>query len=58
MVTGGARGQGRSHALAVARSGADVVLVDRCTDDPEVRYPLASKADLAETEALVRAEGA
>jgi NAD(P)-dependent dehydrogenase (short-subunit alcohol dehydrogenase family) len=34
-----------------------VVLVDRCTDDPNIRYPLASKDDLAETEALVRAHG-
>lgn len=57
LVTGAARGQGRSHAVALAREGADVVLVDRCSDTPQVGYPLATAADLAETEALVRKEG-
>lgn len=57
VVTGGARGQGRSHAVALAREGADVALVDLCEDVPTVDYPLASSADLDETTRLVEKEG-
>jgi len=57
VVTGGARGQGRSHAIAAAEAGAHVVLVDRCSDDPDIRYPLASRDDLLQTEELVRERG-
>ena len=57
VITGGARGQGRSHAVELARQGADVALVDRCADLDTVTYPLASAADLAETARLVEAEG-
>ncbi|MCZ4548601.1 mycofactocin-coupled SDR family oxidoreductase [Gordonia rubripertincta] len=57
IVTGGARGQGRSHAQAAAERGADVVLVDRCSDNPAIKYPLGTKDDLAHTEGLVRATG-
>ena len=28
FITGGARGQGRSHAVALAREGADIVVSD------------------------------
>ena len=28
FITGAARGQGRSHALALAREGADIVALD------------------------------
>ena len=58
VVTGGARGQGRSHAVELARQGADIALVDRCADLPTVTYPLATPGDLAETVRLVEAEGA
>lgn len=34
IVTGGARGQGRSHCLALAREGADIVTCDICKDLP------------------------
>ncbi|NKY57769.1 SDR family NAD(P)-dependent oxidoreductase [Nocardia flavorosea] len=57
VVTGGARGQGRSHALAVAEQGADVVLLDRCTDVPAIEYRQATETDLRETEDLVRRRG-
>ena len=57
VITGGARGQGRSHAVALARAGADIAVCDRCDDLPSVTYPLATVADLAETARLVEAEG-
>lgn len=57
FVTGAARGQGRSHALAFAEAGADLVLADRCEDSPVVGYPLATEEDLAETVRLVEATG-
>ncbi|SDC66990.1 mycofactocin-coupled SDR family oxidoreductase [Rhodococcus tukisamuensis] len=57
LVTGGARGQGRSHAVAFAERGADVVICDRCEDNDSVFYPLATEDDLAETVRLVEATG-
>jgi (+)-trans-carveol dehydrogenase len=30
LVTGAARGQGRSHALRLAEEGADIIAVDIC----------------------------
>ncbi len=57
LITGGARGQGRSHAVALARRGVAVALVDRCADVATIAYPMASVADLAATQALVEAEG-
>jgi NAD(P)-dependent dehydrogenase (short-subunit alcohol dehydrogenase family) len=55
LVTGGARGQGRSHALALAREGADIALADIADDISTVPYHLATKADLAATVAQVEA---
>ena len=49
LVTGAARGQGRSHALALAREGADVIAVDLCEDIESTAYPLARPGDLAAT---------
>lgn len=49
FVTGAARGQGRSHALALAEAGADIVAVDACTDVGTAPYPLATPADLEAT---------
>jgi NAD(P)-dependent dehydrogenase (short-subunit alcohol dehydrogenase family) len=53
VVTGAARGQGRSHALRLAEEGADIIAVDICKDIETNEYPLATEADLAETAALV-----
>jgi SDR family mycofactocin-dependent oxidoreductase len=57
LVTGAARGQGRSHAVALAQAGADVVGLDACKDVDSVPYPLAKPDDLDETGKLVQAEG-
>ena len=53
FVTGAARGQGRSHALELAREGADIIAVDICEDIATNGYPLASSDDLAETARLI-----
>jgi SDR family mycofactocin-dependent oxidoreductase len=57
LVTGAARGQGRSHAVAFAREGADVAICDICKDVPTIPYPMGTSAELAETARLVEAEG-
>jgi NAD(P)-dependent dehydrogenase (short-subunit alcohol dehydrogenase family) len=56
VVTGAARGQGRSHAVTLAKAGADIIALDICADIENVKYPLASPADLAETQRLVEKE--
>jgi SDR family mycofactocin-dependent oxidoreductase len=55
LITGAARGQGRSHALALAREGVDIIAVDICRPVATVPYPMASPADLAETVRQVEA---
>jgi SDR family mycofactocin-dependent oxidoreductase len=57
LVTGAARGQGRSHAVALARAGADLVVCDLARQLATVPYPLGTEAELAETARLVEAEG-
>lgn len=58
LVTGAARGQGRSHAVRLAEEGADIIAVDVPKSDFQgVSYPLGTEADLAETVALVEATG-
>ncbi len=53
FITGGAQGQGRAHALACAREGADVVLLDVAKQLDGVGHPMASPEILAETVAEV-----
>jgi SDR family mycofactocin-dependent oxidoreductase len=53
LVTGAARGQGRSHAVRLAQEGADIIAVDVCSQIKSVSYPMATEADLAETARLV-----
>jgi SDR family mycofactocin-dependent oxidoreductase len=57
LITGGARGQGRSHALALAREGADVAACDVAAQIATVGYPMATLEDLEETQRLVEKEG-
>ncbi len=56
LITGAARGQGRSHALTLAREGADIVALDIAAQIPSVPYPMGSADDLAETVKLVENE--
>jgi (+)-trans-carveol dehydrogenase len=53
FVTGIARGQGRSHAIRLAREGADIIGLDRCADMDTMGYPLGTPEEMAETVALV-----
>lgn len=55
LITGAARGMGRSHALRLAQEGASVILVDVCGPIDDIGYPLATTDDLAETVRLVEA---
>ncbi|WP_326548108.1 mycofactocin-coupled SDR family oxidoreductase [Mycolicibacterium sp. ND9-15] len=57
FITGAARGQGRAHAVRLARDGADIIGVDICENIASMTYPNASIADLEETERLVEKEG-
>lgn len=57
VITGAARGQGRAHAVRLARDGAHIVCVDACSDVDTVSYPMATEADLEETARLVREQG-
>jgi SDR family mycofactocin-dependent oxidoreductase len=53
LITGAARGQGRSHAVRLAQEGADIIAIDVCSQIESVPYSMATKADLAETARLV-----
>jgi SDR family mycofactocin-dependent oxidoreductase len=57
LVTGAARGQGRSHAIRLAEEGADVAILDICADLSSTGYPGPSQADLAETAKAIEATG-
>jgi len=55
LVTGAARGQGRSHAIRLAEEGADIIAVDLCDQIDSVPYGMSTPDDLAETARLVEA---
>jgi len=57
FITGAARGQGRSHAIELARRGADIIAVDICKQIDTVGYPMATPYDLADTAAAVESLG-
>jgi SDR family mycofactocin-dependent oxidoreductase len=53
VITGGARGQGRSHAIRLAEEGAQIVVSDLAEQLATVTYPMSTETDLAETVRLV-----
>src|SRR5690625_808556 len=56
LITGAARGQGRSHAVRPAQGGADIIAVDVCAPiSSTTEIPPATPDDLAETADLVKA---
>src|SRR6201981_4246883 len=55
FITGAARGQGRSHAIRLAREGADIIAVDIAAQIASVPYPMSTPDDLAETAKQVEA---
>ena len=57
LVTGAARGQGRSHAVRLASAGADIIAVDLCGPMYGVGYSSATLDDLAETKRQVEEAG-
>lgn len=57
LVTGAAKGMGRSHCVRLAEEGADIVALDHCSQEPGVQYPMGTPEDLAETAALVEKQG-
>ncbi|MDF3311886.1 mycofactocin-coupled SDR family oxidoreductase [Rhodococcus sp. T2V] len=57
LVTGAARGQGRSHAIRLATEGANIIALDACADIANTPYPGATLDDLEETEDAVRSAG-
>jgi SDR family mycofactocin-dependent oxidoreductase len=57
LITGGARGQGRSHALRLASEGANIALVDICEHVETTPQRGSSKEDLQETVRLVEDQG-
>jgi len=55
LVTGAARGQGRSHAVRLAEEGADIIGVDICRQIETVPYPMSRPDQLGETGKMVEA---
>ncbi|MFC8315096.1 mycofactocin-coupled SDR family oxidoreductase [Gordonia sp. NPDC057258] len=55
LVTGAARGQGRSHAVRMAEQGADIVAIDICDQITTVNYAMSTPDDLQQTAKMVDA---
>lgn len=58
VITGAARGQGRTHALAFAEAGAKLVLSDTDSQISTISYPLGTLAELERTAEECREFGA
>src|SRR3954454_16301587 len=57
LITGAARGMGRSHAVRLAEAGADIIAIDICRQIESVSAKLATPEDLEETVRLVEQTG-
>jgi SDR family mycofactocin-dependent oxidoreductase len=57
LVTGAARGQGKSHCIRLAEEGANIIAVDLQENIDTVAYPLGSPEDMADTVDKVEAAG-
>lgn len=57
FITGVARGQGRSHALTLAREGASIIGLDLCGKPTTTAYPGTTEEDLQETARQVKQAG-
>lgn len=57
LVTGAARGQGRSHTIELAKEGADIIAIDICKQIHSVPYPMSTAEDLSETERSIKELG-
>ncbi|AEV86936.1 3-ketoacyl-ACP reductase [Actinoplanes sp. SE50] len=57
LITGAARGQGRSHAVRLAEEGADIIALDICEDIDVIDYPMGTAEELEETARLVEKAG-
>jgi SDR family mycofactocin-dependent oxidoreductase len=57
VISGAARGQGRSHTLRFAQEGANVVAFDICTQIATVPFAMPGPEDLDETVRLAREQG-
>ena len=57
FITGIGKGQGRSHAVRLARDGADIIGIDALKTYPWMNYRLAERADVDETIRMIEAEG-
>jgi (+)-trans-carveol dehydrogenase len=57
LVTGAARGQGRSHAVKLAQEGASVIAIDICANVPTAAMDQATPDDLDTTVKIVESEG-
>jgi NAD(P)-dependent dehydrogenase (short-subunit alcohol dehydrogenase family) len=57
FITGASRGQGRSHAVELAKAGANIIAVDICEQIPTVPYAMSTADDLAQTVKEVEAAG-
>src|SRR5271156_837358 len=57
LITGAARGQGRSHAIRLAEEGADIIALDIAAPVSSAPYAMATPEDLEETAREVKARG-
>lgn len=57
LITGAARGQGRSHAVRLAEEGADIYALDICAEIGDTAHTMGTVEDLDETRRLVEKTG-